>query len=520
MFITNERGKFTAMADKKEAKKDDKKAWKPKVGTVIWPPRKMLSVDFLMGEVPALSKYYNWVTRVYGKDYLPACKNYFDKGIIQYIHAPTWKMKGPRLGGIPPLQPVTLIIETSFPEPLYFAMLDKIAGTSGLSWNFIKLKESLALSPTTQLHGTMLAKRSAQERDAKDMLGMVQTLKTVVLNLEGDLEKLNEQKDAFEEDKTEQIKAIYVDNAGGQGRTWTSLARNVPLIKSALTWFYRLKSSDESGMLKEVDEEVREGRLNPAVANYLRRRIQEYWSWRNNYSEYIQTTYKNIKDNLFSQRANLKMYTKWAKSHIDAVDQMFVGINELDLPGAGPMVEDMPAWTPRAGSLTEWFAWDTGQAVKDLCMPWIPAMVGKAIMTFNPDTPQHKFTRAAFIVGYGVIHARDVAKIQKIISEKEEELGAFMAEHAGMSSAEIDGMLNREYGASKPKKENAFEGSISWWHEWNEALLDNMAKFFAPFGISVFDAFKTRKRRAQWFAHNGFLVYYKNMKGSLGLPIF
>ncbi len=502
------------------AKKEEKPSWKPKPGTVIWPPKRMLSVDFLLGEDSALSKFYDWVSKTYGPEYVGACKKKFNNGLVQYITPKIWTVRH-GIEGVPPLQPHILLIETSFPEPLYYDLLDILTGTSGLSWTMIKLKETLAISPTTQLHGTMLAKKSAQERDAQEALKLVQTVKTVVLNLEGDMEKLQEQKDAFEEERTSQIKSIFMDNYGGQGRTWTALARNVPLIQSAMQWFLRLQSDSEKGMMDEVDKVVEEGKLNPAVANYLRRKIQEYWGWRDNYSEYIQRTFRRISENLKQQKANLELYSKWAKEHIEAVDQMFVDINTLDIPTQDLMATEMPAWTPRAGTLTEFIVHDrSGQATQDLALPWVPVIAVRSIMTFNPDTPQHKFTRAVFFLGYGIIHDSDLTMVEGIISQKHEELGEFMAEHAGLTDVEIRKMFGKAYQEKAKQKKGFFDSTIDWWHEFNSHLLEDMDDMAAPFGIDFFELFNTRKKRAEWFAHNTFMVAYDNFKQALGLPIF
>lgn len=503
-----------------ETKKEEKPTWKPKPGKPVWPSRNRLTLDFIIDEGDAVQKHLDHVASVYGKEYVSATAKKFKGGLVEYIVPKVWTTrKG--IDGYPPLQPITLLIETAFPEPLYYDLVDNLAGTSGLSWTFHKLRETLALAPMTQMHGTMLAKRSAQERDAKEMLGMVQTLKTVVLNLEGDLEKLKEQRDAFKEDKIEKVKAIFIDNYGGQGRTWTALARNVPLIKSALTWFLRLQGETEKKMMDEVETLVKDGKLNPAVANFLRRKIQEYWDWKKNYSDYIQLTYDRITQNLKDQRANLALYSKWAKEHIAAAEQMFVDISALDLPGMGSFVEEMPKWSPRAGTLTEFFAHDAGgQAVKDLAKPWIPCIFGKSIMTFNPDTPQHKFTRAAFLLGFGIIHEDDIKMIEGILTQTHDDLGEFMAEQAGMTDAEIMKAFEKTAPDKKPQKQNPIEASFSWWNDLNEGLLDNLANFLGPFGVSIFEIFKTRKRKAEWFAHNTFLVFYNNYKTSLGLPTF
>ncbi|MBR9680146.1 MAG: hypothetical protein GOU99_03800, partial [Candidatus Altiarchaeota archaeon] len=144
-------------------------------------------------------------------------------------------------GLVPPVQPRMILIEGGIPEPYVKDWMDKLAGTGGMQFDAIKLSEKFAFSETSQQHGTMLQKLSYQRNQAKEQLVSIQNVKRAILNIESDLEKMGEQKQAFEDSDWDQVMGIFIDNYGGPDRSWTAFARNVPMVRMALTWFLRLK---------------------------------------------------------------------------------------------------------------------------------------------------------------------------------------------------------------------------------------------------------------------------------------
>ena len=339
-----------------------------------------------------------------------------------------------------PWMPLVFGFEVPTPEPLFYSVVDGLCGTAGLWWTYIKVREGISVSPLSPTHGTILMKQSYQRKDAKEMLATVQTLKTVILNLESDLEKLKEQKKAFDDKDMEAIKGLFVDNYGGATRNWTTLARSVPIVKSALTWFYRIQKNSLNDMTAEVDEYVNKGELNPAVANYLKRKVQEYWNWRSAYIPFLQRTYHGILQNIRSQRANLQLYMRWASRNIQEVENMIIPYEEMKHLG---MIfdEEFPQFGAKLYTLTEQFYQaDNWPQIRDLCRPWIPCISSILLFAYNPDLPQYKFCRGYMLFGYGSMKGRDLEKLQARLKKQNDDFIELMKSYGGYSDEQLSAM--------------------------------------------------------------------------------
>lgn len=472
-----------------------------------------------------------------------------------------------------PFMPIFNAFEVGTPEPMFYAVADGLNGTAGLWWDYTKVREGISISPMAQAHGTVLMKQSYQRKDAKEMIATVQTLKTVLLNLESDLEKIKEQKKAFDSKNEEQIKGIFVDNYGGPTRSWTSMARAVPLVKTALTWFYRCDEKSSKGQMDQVDGFVKGGELNPAVANYLKRKVEEFWNWRDSYGTFIQRTYSNILENIRQQRANLQLYMRWATRNIQEAENMLIPYEEMRAHG-DVLNEEFPQFGGKLYTVTEMFheGWKWG-FIKDLCKPWHPAIATTLVFAYNPDLPQYKFCRGALTHTYGSIRHNDLKSLQEKLKKQnddfievmqayggytDEQLGAMgikpteeekemekyhdlkgkedqlseadkaemkkLGEKIGMEIAEKgEEPAESEQSLTKELKE-AFAGfkpksggsrSASWSDtvdNFSTALVDNLRPIFYMFGSDFVDKLDTRQKRSDWIAQTSFNKFYHRLK--------
>jgi hypothetical protein len=368
-------------------------------------------------------------------------------------------------------QPHCLIFGAPLPEPIFHTIADYMCGTTGLWWDYTKVREGISISPTSRLHGDMLGKQSFQRKDAKEMMATIQTMKTVILNLESDLEKIAEQRNALLSGNPEQIKGLFVDNYGGPSRSWSALAHQVPIVRSALTWFYRLdeKTPDEMGikkgkgkdgasisgesdeqfnsrwmkacqadMEKQAEEFVKKEELNPAVANYLKRKVQEYWNWRKEYKVFISRTFNSIIENLRQQRANLQLYLRWATRNIQEAEQLMIPYEEMKSQ-FGMFDEEFPQFAPLAYSVTEMFydpehKWPI---VMDRLRPWIPCISIQLLMSYNPELQGNKFVRGFAIMTYGSMHTVTLNKMKKKLERQQNDFVELMRSYGGYSGDDL-----------------------------------------------------------------------------------
>jgi|GEM_PF-4735996 len=392
-------------------------------------------------------------------------------------------------------QPHALIFGSTLPEPIYYNVVDMMCGTTGLWWDYTKIREGMAASPASRAHGEILGRQSFQRKDAKEMLATVQTMKTVILNLESDLEKIKEQRDAFSNSNVEQIKGLFVDNYGGPSRSWSALAHQVPIVKSALTWFYRLeekkpeqlkmkKNPGESDsafnsrwriecqkdMEAQVDVFVSKEELNPAVGNYMKRKIQEYWTWRNNYGQFINKTYNSIIQNIRQQRANLQLYMKWAKRNIQEAENMFIPFDEVDSI-YGMFAEEFPQFAPLFYTVTDMF-YDPERKwpiVVDRLRPWVPCMAFQLLMSYNPDVHGNKFVRGFNVMSYGVISTKDKWELIEKLKREKASFMEIMKTYGGLEEDEIRSLGLAE--TADEKKAQEYDNLIHE-KEWLETGLE------------------------------------------------
>lgn len=392
------------------------------------------------------------------------------------------------LGMTPPLQPLMVLLEGDNLSYEGFAKdwVDTFAGTGGFKFEAIKLSEKFHYAESSQQHGTMLQKISYQRNQAKEMLASIQNLKTAIINIESDLEKMDEQIKAFRDGDWEEIKSLFIDNYGGPQRSWNAVARNVPLVRMAMTWFLRLKikhSSEEDmpikafaskkvtqmsdskkaketqeeikglkkrldagakknkdAMMKEIDGLVEDEQINPAIANYLKRKIQEFWNWVVDYAGWLVRNKNNIRANLLQQKANLKLYMRWATDHIKQADSM-----EMKPSFAADMPEFSFKSSPREIVKMEWvfYAGNNRPDIVENSAPWTPVVATTLLAGTTVDVPK-KFTEMAFLTTHGYMHMDHVKELESAVKENAADLFGTMKESGVLTEEEMHKFFTAE----------------------------------------------------------------------------
>ncbi len=459
-----------------------------------------------------------------------------------------------------PLQPITIIVETDgTPEGLVKDWTDTIHGSGGLRLSMTKLYEKFAYSESSSLHGAMLQKIQYQRSQAKDLLGTIQNIKSAIINIESDMEKLGEQIDAFKSSDWGQIKGLFIDNYGGPDRSWTASARHVPIVRLALTWFLRLNvpesvpmeeffkikvkepgdrkkleelkdeikekcNENKKKMLEEVDKAIKEEKMNPALGNYLKRKIEEFWNWVSNYSSWLKTTYDRISENMIQQKANLKMYMKWAADAITNAETMTTHPEDFEF---GELTGYFKKYAPSEAMDSEYlFAADSGARpdIWDITKPYVPVIISK-VMVFTSMETQNKITDVIIVMWHGYMKDRDYRKAVELAKRGGKSLLDAMINAGAITMEEAEKIFTKEEieeikGITREKKESLGDKMV----ELGELLTKGVSNFFEIFGFSLPKESLPwiRTRRAASYAYTlalqGFNAYKKS-HGMLQLPL-
>jgi len=425
--------------------------------------------DFLFAEMPKV--------KIKGKPILKALKGDLKKH--------WWNS----LSLTPPLQPRIVLIEgdnISF-ENFFKDWISTFGGTGGFKFEALRISEKFHYSETSQQHGTMLQKITHQRSQAKETLASIQNLKTAIMNIESDLEKMDEQITAFQDGDWEQIKSLFIDNYGGPQRNWNAIARNVPLVRMAMTWFLRLgiKYKDEEtmpikefsrkklteltdkekakeirgdisslekklkagskknkeAMIEEIDGHIKTEQINPAIGNYLKRKVQEFWNWITDYTGWLVRNKNRIQANLIQQKANLKLYMKWAADHIRQAEALEMKPGSI----AGAIPEFSFKSSPREIVKMEYLFYpgDNRPDIVERTAPWIPAIITTMIAGTTVDVPK-KFTEVAFITVYGYMHEKHIKQIKDAVEGTASDLLGTLKEVGAITEEEMYKIFSEE----------------------------------------------------------------------------
>jgi len=476
--------------------------------------------------------------------------------------------KGINTGLVPPMQPMMVLLEGDNLDFESFSRdwILKFSGTGGFRLNAVQLFEKFYYSEASQVHGTMLQKITYQRNQAKEFLASIQNLKTAIINIESDLEKLNEQLKAFQDGDWEQIKGLFIDNYGGPQRSWTAIARNVPLVRMAMTWFLRLKvkkSSEEDMpikefsklkinettspdelekiskrigeckkklergakenkklMLEEIDKLVKDEQMNPAIANYLKRKVEEFWNWVVDYVSWLSRTRNNIMNNLIQQKANLKLYMKWAADHIIQAKRM--EMKPEDVVGGFPEFSFKGAPKEVLASDYVFYADEEHRPdIYELCRPWTPVIMTSIVMATTIEL-QKKFMEMGFVTFHGYMHHQDAEMLPELAKSGGKSLLDVMRDSGAITDDELPKIFTpeeiEEMKWKKKKGEETFKDKL-W--EFGSGLWDNFQGVLSIFGMELPKQSLpwTRERRAASMAADLALKGVRDFKKSKGMLV-
>jgi hypothetical protein len=479
-------------------------------------------------------------------------------------HSATMTYKGAKNEGlVPPIQPLMVLLEG---ENINFEDFSRdwivvFSGTGGFRLGALKLFEKFYYSEASQVHGTMLQKATYQRNQAKELLQSIQNLKTAIINIESDLEKMDEQLKAFKGGDWDQIKGLFIDNYGGPQRSWTAIARNVPLVRMAMTWFLRLKvkkSSEEEMpikkfsslkitegteteklkqvsrdietvkakldegakknkklMLEEIEKLVKDEQVNPAIANYLKRKVEEFWNWVIDYVGWLTRTRNGIMSNLIQQKANLKLYMKWTADHITQAERM--EMKPDDVVGAFP--EFNFKGSPKEILAADYVFYSDEENrpdVYELCRPWVPVVMTSIVIATTIEL-QKKFMEMGFVSYYGYMHDDDLKELIELAKSGGKDLVRTMLDSGAVTEAELSKVFTAEEikemqgGAGKPK--HNFNDNLQLFLSTLRNNLDGFAGLFG-LGLPKESLPWTRERRAASMAADLTMEGIRNFKKS------
>ncbi|HDR53333.1 MAG TPA: hypothetical protein ENN60_01510 [archaeon] len=499
-----------------------------------------LTIEYLAGLVPGAPTQKNPVVKC-------------GRGHIQK----TWKDLDSRGVGLnPPHQPFILayegdniVIENVIKEWMY-----TFPGAGGLNLKAIKLYETFSYSESSQLHGNMLQKQSHQRNQAKELLNTIQGIKTAILNIESDIEKLDEQLTAFKSGDWEKVKWLFIDNYGGPDRSWTAVARQVPLVRMSMTWFLRLKTLEKAPLetyigimpatpedqrkleelekqigkvsetnkqdyMKQIDTLVKDEQINPAIANHLKSKVQEFWNWVGHYASWLKKSRDKVRTNLVHQKTNMKMYMKWAADAIYQGERM--DMNHVDYEKE--MVDFAFRYTPREFSRMEYICagtYDQRPEISERCKPWLPVILTKIDVGTTVEL-QKKFSQVAFTHINGYMHKMDMNALTKHLEGGSKDLVGIMLRSGAMTKEEIQKMFTTEE-LKVLKGETKLDVELSGEEKRKMTLskiANNLVNTLKIFGISVSKENMpwTYEMRAAAYAYELTLLGLEMFKKSVGM---
>ncbi len=442
-----------------------------------------------------------------------------------------WPLKiGGENGAVPPIQPHLILFEgdTINYEDFVYSWVSTFTGTGGLKLSGVKINEKFFYTEASRLHGEMLQKVALQRKDATEYLKAIQGLKTAITNIESDLEKLDEQLKAFQDGDWQQIRAIFADNYGGPQRSFTAIVRNLPIARMALTWFFRLEvpypdavpvqefaklkvgallpagkyskpdpekvkkiseklsrlkkaikegaTRNKKAMIEKIDELVKAEQMNVAIAQFLKRKVEEFWNWVANYVEWLATNRNRIYENLIQQKANMKMYMRWAADHIMAAQRL-----EMDPSIASALSEYIHKGTPREAVMMEYIFYpseDDRPDIVEACRPWVPILFTTFLAGLNVEV-NTKYMEGAFVLHYGYTHKKTLEKILSLLDSNSRDLISVMINAGALTEDELPRLFTQE-------EINELKGVAQ--AEGKESLHDRIEDFYAMVGKAVWNA--------------------------------
>lgn len=222
-------------------------------------------------------------------------------------------------------------------EPMYFWVLDFLRSDepSGLGLEVAKTEENFEATVGSAFFGEMGNRRAVMEDRAMKMMQMVNTLVRSIINLLYDLKEFKQRLTYYEKAKSKDpneksdgemaLRGMWLDQVDQQkGRASINVLTQQLQFYTLRDAFFTAKSTDD---LKNLD-------LNDRVKNILRRKLSEYFLWKDLSEKELSKRNSIELHYLKSQLDSLKLYTKWSRPYLRAAQQLKMKeFNSPDLIG-------------------------------------------------------------------------------------------------------------------------------------------------------------------------------------------
>jgi hypothetical protein len=210
-------------------------------------------------------------------------------------------------------------------EPVYFWILDFARGHGGRLKNMEKITDTFTATPGSGQFGEMSQRVTYMQQQASKIMGDINTVIKSVLNLIYSLKefqmRLSHYKLAESESKEEReagllaLKQIWMDSVdvkrGNTSIKGLALSGNAPFAM-LIDAFMAAKTIDD---VDSID-------LNERVKRILKPRVAEFFEWRERSYKELRKRYSIEKTYLKSQVASLRLYTRWARPYLKAIEEL------------------------------------------------------------------------------------------------------------------------------------------------------------------------------------------------------
>ncbi len=242
-------------------------------------------------------------------------------------------------------------------EPVYFWTLDFMRNDppNGLNLEVNKIEEEFEASVGGGYYGEMGARASVMQDRAMNILGKVNDIVRIIINLIYDLKEFEIRLKNYDElsstDKDVKqaakfaLKAVWMDQVDikkGRGSI-NMLTQDLQFVTLRDAFMFCEDRSLKGPGGKEID-------LNDRVKRILKLKIDEYLRWKEYSEKELRKRYEVEKAYLKSQVASLRLYTKWARPYLIAAQKL--GMKEFKTKAGLPTPDIVTAFSNMQMQLT------------------------------------------------------------------------------------------------------------------------------------------------------------------------
>ncbi len=208
---------------------------------------------------------------------------------------------------------------TSQLEPVYFWLLDFV---QGLGMDVEKTTDNFMSSPGSGHFAEIGARATRMQDEGSKMLGAINQVTKSILNLIYDLKEFEIRLEHYDDAKSDDdkikeqgllaLKQIWLDNV--------DLKRGRGSIHQ-MSYEMGFTTLRESFMIADSIEELKKNEIiNDQVKRILVPRFSEFEKWKEKSEQELRKRFKIERSYLKSQVETLKLYTKWARPYLKAVE--------------------------------------------------------------------------------------------------------------------------------------------------------------------------------------------------------